>query len=863
MQMAVSDVNADPRVLKGTKLKLIIEDANCSVFVGSIGAFRALEQGIAAIIGPQSSSIAHTISQVANGLQVPLVSYAATDPTLSSLQYPYFFRTTQSDSEQMAAMAELIDFYEWKDVIAIFVDEDYGRNGIFALGDELERRRLRITHKLALSIQLDLDEITQMLNESKVYGPRVYVVHVNPDPRLRIFSIAQKLQMMTSDYVWFATDWLSATLDSFSPVNQTYLSILQGVVGLRPHIPDSVQKRNFVSRWKKMQQEGLAITGLNVYGFYAYDTIWAVARSIDKFVEVYKNVTFSFSNYTLPHSEAAGIQFDKLKVLAGGSDLAYILSQSNFTGVGGQVQFNSERNIISSGYDVMNINQKAITRVGYWSKSSGFSVAPPEIHTKKENSSFNQDQKLNNITWPGGQTGRPRGWVIADNARPLKIGVPKRASFVEFVTELPKTHEIQGYCIDVFKKALEFIPYAVPYEFEPFGNGRLNPNYDDLVKAVAEEVYDAVIGDIAIVTNRTKFVDFSQPFATSGLVVVAPIDNESSAWVFIKPFSTEMWCATAASFMMIAVVIWILEHRVNDDFRGPPKKQVVTMFMFSLSTLFKTNQERTVSTLGRMVMIVWLFLLMVITASYTASLTSILTVEQLSSPITGIDSLIASNWPIGYQVGSFAYSYMTESLYVPGSRLVALGSPEEYASALQRGPSAGGVAAIVDELPYVDLFLSTQTDFGIIGQPFTKSSWGFAFSRDSPLAVDMSTAILKLSESGQLQKIREHWFCKMGCPGERISKSQSNQLHMISFWGLYLSCGVVTLAAFVAYVLRTICQFVRYKRRQKDLTPPSSSLPPGSRCSQVVYNFFDFIDKKEEAIKKMFTQPNNPQQRLS
>jgi ionotropic glutamate receptor len=126
-----------------------------------------------------------------------------------------------------------------------------------------------------------------------------------------------------------------------------------------------------------------------------------------------------------------------------------------------------------------------------------------------------------------------------------------------------------------------------------------------------------------------------------------------------------------------------------------------------------------------MVMVVWLFLLMVITASYTASLTSILTVQQLSSPITGIDSLISSNWPIGYQVGSFAYSYLADGLYIPRSRLKSLGSPEEYERALRQGPDNGGVAAIIDELTYVELFLSKQTEFGIIGQPFTKSGWGF------------------------------------------------------------------------------------------------------------------------------------------
>lgn len=93
-------------------------------------------------------------------------------------------------------------------------------------------------------------------------------------------------------------------------------------------------------------------------------------------------------------------------------------------------------------------------------------------------------------------------------------------------------------------------------------------------------MFDAAVGDIAVVTNRTRIVDFTQPYVSTGLVIVAPTENsESSAWVFLKPFTVEMWCVTAASFVMIAVVIWILEHRVNSDFRGPPKRQLITMFM--------------------------------------------------------------------------------------------------------------------------------------------------------------------------------------------------------------------------------------------------------------------------------------------
>lgn len=125
-----------------------------------------------------------------------------------------------------------------------------------------------------------------------------------------------------------------------------------------------------------------------------------------------------------------------------------------------------------------------------------------------------------------------------------------------------------------------------------------------------------------------------------------------------------------------------------------------------------------------MVLIIWLFVVLIINSSYTANLTSMLTVQQLSSPVKGIESLIKGDEPIGYQVGSFAEHYLIE-LGISKSRLIALGSPDEYAKALRNGPGKGGVVALVDELPYVELFLSTQCSFRIVGPEFTKGGWGF------------------------------------------------------------------------------------------------------------------------------------------
>lgn len=440
-------------------------------------ALQVLEKEIVAIIGPQSSVLAHVISQIANVLQIPQVSYGATDPTLSTLQLPFFLRTTLSDSYQMAAMANLIDYHGWKEVIAIFLDDDYGRNGISSLGDELQKKMCRISHQFALPSLLNLTKITEMLNSSKLIGPRVYVVHVGPDPQLRIFTIAHKLGMFTSNYVWFATDWFAATIDSFSPTNRASLDILNGVVGLRPHTPKSKGRKDLWARLRKIQ---------NVYGLYAYDSVWVVARAVDKFLKENGSITFSSTGKVFG-SNGSGIQLGKLKVFDRGSDLLRVIMQTNFTGLSGRIQFGEDRNIINGSYDVININQKQIHTVGYWSNYSGFSVSPPETLTLKQED-FHSYQKLGTVVWPGGKSAIPRGWVIADAGKPLRIGFPKRASFVEFVTQLNTSDIARGYVIDIFKEALKFIPYEVPYKFVPFGDGRVNPSYDDLVQSVANNV---------------------------------------------------------------------------------------------------------------------------------------------------------------------------------------------------------------------------------------------------------------------------------------------------------------------------------------------------------------------------------------
>ncbi|KAL2499174.1 Glutamate receptor 3.6 [Abeliophyllum distichum] len=866
IEAAVADVNANSDVLRGTKLNLTLQDTNFSGFLGIMDAIRFMEKETVAIIGPQSSVTAHVVSYFANELQIPLLSFSSTDPTLSPLQFPFFVRTSLNDLFQMAAIADIINYYGWREVIAIYVDDDYGRNGIAALSDQLSARSCKISYRAPLKSRANMDEIRDALVQVALTESRILVVHTYPERGIDIMATAQYLGMMNEGYVWLATNWLSTLLDTNAPLSSEATKNIQGVITLRIYTAESKSKKNFISRWNNLtrkEETGTSI-GLSTYGLYAYDTVWLLAHAFDTFFEREGNISFS-SDPKLKVLQRGSLNLNAMRIFNGGNLLLDSILKVNMTGVTGPFSFTSDRNLVLPAFEVINVIGSGTRKVGYWSNNSGLSVQPPDTLYTNPPDPSGSNKKLYPVIWPGETTLKPRGWVFPHNGRHLTIGIPNRVSFLDFVAQVPGTDMFKGYCIDVFFAAISLLPYAVPYKMISYGDGQNNPSGTELIRLITSgvcvksqiclltpelyrlnfvpsiQVFDAAIGDIAITTNRTRMADFTQPFVESGLVVVAPIMKvHSNALAFLQPFDRKMWAIMAIFFPLMGVVVWILEHRINDDFRGPPRKQFITILWFSFSTLFSAHRENTFSTLGRLLVILWLFVVLIINSSYTASLTSILTVQQLSSPIKGIGSLLNSKDPIGYQQGSFARDYLIEELGIHESRLVPLKLPEDYAKALKDGPQNGGVAALIDERAYAEVFLSTHCEFSIVGKEFTKNGWGFAFQRDSQLVVDMSTAILKLSENGDLQRIHDKWLLRSACSLQG-AKLEADRLSITSFQGLFLMCGLACLLALLIYFIKMICQFKRLN------SEPES--PGESSQSRRLRKFFSFFDEREEDVK--------------
>lgn len=130
----------------------------------------------------------------------------------------------------------------------------------------------------------------------------------------------------------------------------------------------------------------------------------------------------------------------------------------------------------------------------------------------------------------------------------------------------------------------------------------------------------------------------------------------------------------------------------------------------------------------------------------------------------------------------------------------------------------------------------------ILSIPFLYSLSYQAFPRDSPLAVDLSTAILELAENGDLQRIHDKWLMKSSCSLQN-AEIESDRLHLSSFWGLFLICGVACFIALLIYFLQIMHQLCK--------SAPSDSISSEQRIahSRHLQRFFSLMDEKEDLTK--------------
>ncbi|CAN6837148.1 unnamed protein product [Brassica oleracea] len=594
------------------------------------------------------------------------------------------------------------------------------------------------------------------------------------------FGEAKEIGLMKQGYVWILTN---AITDGLSLMNETEFDTMQGVLGVKTYVPRSEELEAFKSRWKNR----FPLSDLSVYGLWAYDATTALALAIEE---------SGTSNLTFLKTDAMRNMSGGLGVSQYGPKLFQTLSGVRFKGLAGDFRF-INRELQPSVFEIVNVNGHGGRTIGYWMKEHGLLKNVDQTEATMTTFSTWKD-RLRPVIWPGDTTFVPKGWEIPTNGKRLKIGVATNSGSPQFVkvTRDPITNSttFSGFCIEYFEAVIQAMPYGVSYDFFPIED----LDYKTLVYQVYLEKYDAVVGDTTISANRSKYVEFSLSYTPSGVGLVVPVkDNvKRSSAIFLMPLTWGLWLLSLLSFFIIAIVVWVLEHRLNPEFDGPGNYQISTILWFSFSIMVFAPRERVLSFWARFVVIVWYFLVLVLTQSYTASLASLLTSQQLHPTVTIINRLLEKGEVVGYQSSSFVLERLRESGF-SDAKLVNYHGSEHCDELLSKGSARGGISAALMEVPYVRVFLG---QYKMVQTPFKVDGLGFVFPIGSPLVADVSRAILKVEESNKANQLENAWFKKIdeSCPdpltGPDPNPSVSfRKLGIDSFWVLFLTAAVRSL----------------------------------------------------------------------
>ncbi|CAI9300893.1 unnamed protein product [Lactuca saligna] len=363
-----------------------------------------------------------------------------------------------------------------------------------------------------------------------------------------------------------------------------------------------------------------------------------------------------------------------------------------------------------------------------------------------------------------GKGGRRAGYWMMDtdefSKEIKKSNSSSNRKGLEINYDLARTNQsaASGFCGDVFNAAFNSLDYGVGVEVVPFSY-KDGITYGDVIQKIYLKEYDAAIGDITITPNRSLYVDFTLPFTDLGVGIIA--QNAKN------------------------------KHRTNNEFQGSTRQQIGTTLWFAFSTLVYAHREKLQSNLSRFVVTVWVFVVLVLTSSYTATLSSLLTVQQIGMKDFSIGFFQAIS-PLGGVVNNKfnAVEAWSEKLY----------APEDYTKAL----AAGKVEAIVAEILYIKSFLAMypDSDISMIATAPTTNGFGFAFQKGSPLATEMSTQIAKMREDGTLKALEDKWLKRESALMSKDFSSPSPKLlNLYGLRGLFLISGVsMALALLVSMI---------------------------------------------------------------
>lgn len=328
----------------------------------------------------------------------------------------------------------------------------------------------------------------------------------------------------------------------------------------------------------------------------------------------------------------------------------------------------------------------------------------------------------------------------------LSIHVPQKKLAVGYVLEKPfvvnKDNGLDGLSIRLWNQVAGDLD--LNYEFKEFNS------INSLKNSVKIGAIDVAINPIIVSATDYSEMDFSQPVLISNLAIAVRAKEKGLLLKLMsKIFTWEFLAGVIAMGFIILIfgfLAWLFERKANENQFPNTPKGLWDSFWWSAVTMttvgYGDKAPKTIG--GRLIAVVWMFTAVIIVASYTATISSSLTIDNLSLDINSLDDL--KKGKILAHSQSQAHSYLRRH----GISSEEVMDPE---MALKRVDQKQADAFVADEVLLRHLFEIGPYGDNLIIAPgkFMKQSYSFALVDNSEFEKPINVVLMKVLGSREWQ----------------------------------------------------------------------------------------------------------------
>ncbi len=308
-----------------------------------------------------------------------------------------------------------------------------------------------------------------------------------------------------------------------------------------------------------------------------------------------------------------------------------------------------------------------------------------------------------------------------------------------------------GLAIDLFAEIARDLGFKITW--------RAASSTPDLLNLAKSGTVDAGIAAVTINAKREQFIDFSHSYYNSGLAIAVTKGHGLSFWACIKALASPAFLGTVGllAFLLLVTgaVIWFVErHKNTEQFQNEPVEGIGNGFWWAAVTMTTVGygDKAPITPVGRLIAVVWMFAALILTAVFTAQLTSALTLDQISGPVRSLADLPRAR--VGIIGKSATRTYFDKSFI----RTVSYIDVKSGLAAL----ASGEIDAFVHDEPILryQVMRRYRGQLDLLPQVFAPQDYGIVLPSGSPLREPVNRALLNVKNSQRWQAIRSKYFGK-------------------------------------------------------------------------------------------------------